>query len=531
MSDAISEAASKPKGKPARPINRWGLGVYSTLQVVFMAIILIALNYLAAHHFTRFDLSRDGAYTLSGKTTGYLKETVREREKPIKWIMAFRRSSPFYERVRALAEDYARLSGGKIELEIVDPLRSADRTAEVAAIYGLPLTKDLIIMDARTDDGPVSTEEKIKGSAQDPTEDERPVRILNPHVKVIVAEDMAIFTTENTKQRITKITAFQGEDVLTARLVESIEGRTRKMVFLADKSRLDGDGEKSPMKSLQDTLMFQNVELKGINLSGLAEIPADAEGVVMAAPKYDLTEAETAVLENYWNRPRAAMLLLLKPGDTPPKLRTFLRGNGITPRRDRVIAKVGDRIDTTARGVFTYQVDFIKDLAGQATVFEGASSSLEVREGAEELMTRQINPIGLIQAADGFWGETKFDQKGVAFDEKEDTKPPLFLAACATRGAANDDRFAADTSRMVVIANTDFLDPKHQRAENIDFLASSVNWLVNRQSLAGIGPRSLITYKLPILDAQVSFINRVNLFFLPAFLIVIGAFVWSSRRA
>ena len=110
------------------------------------------MNYLAAHHFTRVDLSRDDAYTLSNKTTRYLKDkAVREREKPVKWIMAFRRSSPFYERVRALAEDYVRLSGGKIELEIVDPgARSTDRTAEVAAIYGLPLTKDLMIMDART---------------------------------------------------------------------------------------------------------------------------------------------------------------------------------------------------------------------------------------------------------------------------------------------------------------------------------------------------------------------------------------------
>jgi hypothetical protein len=84
---------------------------------------------------------------------------------------------------------------------------------------------------------------------------------------------------------------------------------------------------------------------------------------------------------------------------------------------------------------------------------------------------------------------------------------------------------------MVVIANTDFLSPDKQLAENIDFLASSANWLMNRQSLIGIGPRSLGTYKLPILEAQVSFINRVNLFFIPAFLILIGAFVWSSRRA
>jgi hypothetical protein len=513
----MSAPSSEPNGKPARPLNRLGLGTLSLLQIILLAILLIALNYLAANHFSRVDLSREAAYTLSQATQHYLKDkALSGREKPIKWIMAFRRSSPFYERVRALAEEYARLSKGKIQLEIVDPLRSSDRTQEVTATYGLPLTHDLIVMDARSDDGPVSTEDK-NGN-----------HILNPNVKLIIAEDMAIYSTADSQR---KITGFQGEDVLTARLVESIEGRTRKMVFLADKSRIDAEGENSPLKSLQSTLLFQNVELQGLHLSSVAEIPADVEGVALVAPKYDLTDAELAVLEKYWNRPRAAMLVLLKPGDTPPKLRTFLRGYGITPRRDRVISRVDKRIETTARGFFTRGVDFTRDFANQATAFEGASSSLEVREGAEDLMNRQINPVGLIQAAPEFWGETKFGEKDTNFDEKEDNKPPLYLAACVTRGAANDDRFTADTSRMVVISNTDFLDPSRQRAENIDFLASSVNWLMNRQALAGIGPRSLGTYKLPLLDAQVSFINRVNLFFLPALLSVIGAFVWSSRRA
>jgi hypothetical protein len=513
----MSDPSPEPKGKPARPLNRWGLGTLSVLQTVFLAIILIALNYLAVNHFRRVDLSREAAYSLSPSTKSYLKsKALGERKEPIKWIMAFRRSSPFYERVRALAEEYARLSGGKIQLEIVDPLRSSDRTQEVTAAYGLPLTKDLIVMDARTDTGPVSTEDKDGN------------RILNPNVKLIVAEDMAIYTTAETQRRIT---GFQGEDVMTARLVESLEGRARKMLYLADKSRLSAEGEDSPLKSLQNTLQFQNVELQGVNLSGLAEIPADTEGVALVAPKYDLTDAELAVLEKYWNTPRAAMLVLLKPGETPAKLRTFLRGNGITPRRDRVITMTDKRIDTTARAFFTPGVDFTKDFAGQTTVLEGASSSLEVREGAEDLMNKQINPIGLIQAAPGFWGETKFGEKETTFDEKEDTAAPIYLAACVTRGAASDDRFSADTSRMVVMSNTDFLDPGQQRAENVDFLASSVNWLMNRQALAGIGPRSLGTYKMPLLDAQVSFINRVNLFFLPAFLIVIGAFVWASRRA
>lgn len=513
----MSETVSEPTGKPARPLNRWGMGTLSFFQIGFLAVFLVTLNYLAATHFKRLDLSREGAYTLSPATTRYLQDkALSERQQPIRWIMAFRRSSPFYERVAALAEEYVRLSDGKITLEIVDPMRSSDRTAEVTATYGLPLTRDLIVMDARTDDGPISTEDAEGNS------------ILNPNVKVIVAEDLAVYTTAD-KER--KITGFQGEDVLTARLVESIEGRARKMIFLADKSRIEGEGESSPMKSLQSTLQFQNVELQGVSLSGLGEIPKSAEGVVLVAPKYDLTAEELSVLERYWNKPRAAILLLLKPGETLPKLKTFLRSNGITPRRDRIIAQAADHIDTTTRGTFTYGVDFTKDLQGQAATYEGATSSLEVREGAEDLTNRQINPIGLIQAAPEFWGETKFGEKSVTYNEEEDTKSPLYIAACVTRGAASDDRFSAATSRMVVISNTDFLDPQRQRAENIDFLASSVNWLMNRESLAGIGPRSLGTYKLPILDAQVSFINRVNLFFLPAFLLVTGAFVWSSRRA
>ncbi len=513
----MSETLSEPKKKPVRPLNRWGLGTLSVLQIAFLAIGLVALNYLGFSHFKRLDLSRESAYTLSQSTKRYLKDkALTQREKPIRWIMTFRRSSPFYERARALAEEYGRHSNGKITLEIVDPLRSSDRTQQVMAAYGLPLTKDLIIMDARADDSAVSTEDK-NGN-----------RILNPNVKVIVAEDMAVYTTAENQR---KITGFQGEDVLTARLVESIEGRARKMYYIADKSRLDAEGENSPMKSFQSTLQFQNIELLGINLSGLAEIPADAEGIALVAPKYDFPEVELAVLDRYWNRSRAAMLVLLKPGETPPKLRTFLRGYGVTPRRDRVITSVDNRIDTTARAIFTYGVDFTKDFAGQTTVYEGASSSLEVREGAEDLASRQINPVGLIQAAEGFWGETKFGEKDTAYTEQEDTKAPLYLAASVTRGAASDDRFAADTSRMVVISNTDFLDPDRQRAENVDFLASSVNWLMDRQSLAGIGPRSLATYKLPILDVQVSFINRVNLFFLPVLILLIGAFVWSSRRA
>lgn len=515
--------SSKPK-RPSRP-NRFGIGFLSILQVAILLLAIVFGNYLASQNPVRADYSRTADYTLSSSTEHYLKsKTISERTRPVKWIMAFRRSSPFYDRVRALAEEYARISAGKIELEIIDPIRSPDRTQQFTAAYNITLVRDLLLIDARSsEDIPIVTE-TVTG---DPA--------LNPNITIALAEEMLTYGMDVKGQR--RPEAFRAEDLLTARLVEAVEGKPRTFLFFADKSRIDSEGENSPWSNLAATLRYQNIQLLPTNLAGLAAVPESVNGIAIIAPKYDFTDEEIETLETYWNQPRSAILILLEPGECPPKLRTFLRSKGVTPRRDRIIAKTANRLTTTARGNFSQGIPFLKDLAGQAAVFEGASSSLEVRENAEDLATKKIAPTPLIRIADEFWGESKFgkstaeDKSGETFDPIHDTQPPLYIAAAVTRGATNDDRFAADTSRMIVISNTDFLEPNRQRAENIDFLASAANWLVIREDLTGLLPRAIWTYKLPLLDAQVSFINRLNLFFAPAAFLLLGGFVYSSRRS
>lgn len=514
---------SKPK-RPSRP-NRFGIGFLSVIQIILVFAAVIFANYLSSHNHTRADLSRTEDYSLSSSTENYLgSEAITSREKPVKWAMVFRRTSPFYERVRALAEEYERSSGGKIELEIIDPIRAPDRTAQFTAAYNLTLVRDLILIDARPDESTPIVTETATGTPA-----------LNPHITIALAEEMLTFAMDEAGQR--RPENFRAEDLLTARLVEAIEGKPRTFLFLADKSRIDSEGENSPWNNLATTLRYQNIRLTPTNLAGLKQIPKEINGVAIIAPKYDFTDEEIRTLEIYWNTPRAAFLVLLNPGECPPKLRIFLRSKGITPRRDRIIAKVDGRLTTTARGNFTEGIAFLKDLAGQAAVFEGASSSLDVREGAEDLAVRKISPTPLIRVSEGYWGETDFGDTsgdspaGETLDPIEDTMPPLYLAASVTRGAANDDRFAAETSRMVVIANTDFLEPDRQRAENIDFLASAANWLVHRDSLTGLSPKNIGIYLLPLLDAQVSFINRLNLIFAPAAFLIIGGIIFSTRRS
>lgn len=501
------------------------MGFLSIVQILLLLFAVIFINYISSHNFVRADYSRAADYSLSNWSLNYLKsEAIAKRERPVKWIMVFRRSSPIYERVRVLAEEYERNSGGKIELEVIDPIRATDRAQQFAAAYNLKLVRDMILIDARpTDDTPVNLEAETGTTA------------LNPHITLALVEEMITYKVDEKEQR--RPDKFRGEDLLTARLVEGIEGKPRTLLFLADKSRIESEGDDSPWSNLSTILRYQNIQIKPVNLAGLKEIPNDAHGVALVAPKYDFTDEEISILEAYWNKPRSALLILLESGECPPKLKTFLRSKGVTPRNDRVITKDATRVITAARGNFTAGISFLKDLEGQSAVFEGASSSIEVRENAEDLMARKLLPVPLIQIMDGYWGESDFAKQtdqadaGETFDPTRDNGSPLYIAAAVTRGAANSDQYAAETSRMVLISNTDFLESNRQHAENMDFLASSSNWLVMRESLVGLLPRSFGTYKLPLLDAQVSFINRLNLIFAPLAFLLIGGLVYSYRRS
>lgn len=515
---------SSTTNRPSRP-NRLGIGVLSIAQILLLLIALIFLNYISAHNYVRADHSRAADYTLSGWSRNYLSgKEISTRERPIKWVMVFRRSSPIYERVRVLAEEYERHSGGKIELEVIDPMRSKDRAEQFAATYNLKLVRDMILIDARPAENiPIFTDAKTGAAA------------LDPRITVALVEEMITYAMDEKGQR--RPDKFRGEDLLTARLVQAIEGKPKTFLFLADKSRVDAEDEDSPWGNLSNVLRFQNIQLTPANLAGLESVPEQVDGVALIAPKYDFTDQEIATLDAYWNKPRSALLILLESGECPPKLKAFLRSKGLTPRNDRVITRDQNRVITTARGNFTFGIPFLKDLAGQSAVFEGASSSIDVRENAEDLMLRQIAPVPLIQVMDGFWGESDFgkitdpSKPGESYDQLRDHASPLYIAAAVTRGAANDDQYAGETSRLVLITNTDFLDSNRQRAENMDFLAAASNWLVMRESLSGLLPRSIGTYKLPLLQAQVSFINRINLIFAPIGFLLIGGLVYSSRRS
>lgn len=515
----------------ARPIRRLPIGTAVTVQLGLAAVILVAVNFLSAGNHRQWDLTRAGDFTLSPLTANYLaSDQLGSRERPVHLIAAVRRASPHYARLRALLGEYERAAKGGITVEFVDPVRDADRALEVADSYQHVFIEDVIIVDAAPPPG-------AAGAEEDAEEDDA----ASARIRFLPVEDLIVYRTDARGQR--RIAGYQAEDLLSSELIAAVEGKPRRLYFLADKSQLQDAGENTPWSVLSGTLRRQNVLLTPLRLSEAGEIPADAEGVALVAPRYDLDERELEILRDYWMRPRSALLVILDPAHRPDRLRSFLREHGVTPRDDRIVTVRNGRTSSRVRATFSFgaQLNRINtDLAGKATVFEGGTSSLEIREGAEDLLNRRIFPLALIEAAPGFWGESRYEEGAPAFDPAEDHGNPvpvagqstgLYPAAAVIRGNATNDRTAELTSRMVVMSNVSFLHPDRLRPEQIDFLRNSANWLLGREELLGVGPRPVQNYKLNLIPAQVSFVNRLNLFIIPGAFLFLALFTWNSRRA
>ena len=496
-----------------KPISRIGIGSLSLFQLVLAVVIFLSTAYLSANYFKVWDFSKDHDYSLSDLTENILeKKAISEREDPAKIIVAFRKSSPYFQRVRRTVVEFVRESNGNLEAQFLDPVREPGEASRFASTYNLTLNNDLILIDARP-----------KGSS---TPDPSLTRYLS-------VDDLIIFRTDQNQQR--RPVGFQIEDRIATALLAIAEGAPRKLYFLADKSPVETGSTETPWTMLADTLLRQNLVLEPINLSDIQSLPDDAEGVVLVAPSYDLDDRELAILDEYWERPGSAILTILDPKHRPARLRAFLRRHGVTPDNDRLVSVQKGLSVSRVPAVFTAFDGVNEGLTGQSTTFDGPTCSLSVRENAEDLNSQNVFPIKLLLASNQFWGESRFQEVGSLpeFNSAEDRKSQegLPVAAAVIVGDAKSDEASAGASRMVVLANSHFLHPDRAREEQIDFVKNSVNWLIGREELIGVGPRGLRTYKLNLVGPEVSFLNKLILFFLPGAFLVWGGLVWSNRRA
>jgi ABC-type uncharacterized transport system involved in gliding motility auxiliary subunit len=490
---------SDPKPGKAPRINRFSIGVNVLVQLALVFFILMAVNYYAFKHFTRWDLSRDHKYALSSETTQLLKSLA----KPVK-IYVFFSPDPqlpggdVFQDITALLKEYQYAGRDKVDVEMIDPYKNLSRAKALMAQYKFG-NENVIVVD-------------YQGRS-----------------KVVNVTDMAQYDESGEEMgQPPKLIGFKGEQALTSAILEVSQEKQNKIYLIGGKGGPDLTGNE--LSGIKPYLERQNLKLDTITLMNIEQVPQDANALVLIGAKYDLTDRELKLLTDYWQK-QGRLFIALDPGGNTPKLAGFLQSAGIAPQNDRVLRTMAlgpvTGIVRDVSATFSDTSPVTKELKGVDTMFMGQTQSLALSQppGA--------HTEALVTAGDGYWGETKYqdvENTGVSYDPRTDISAPLTVVASAEIGAVADPSVKVDTSRMIVAGNADFLTNEALNEANVDFVLAGLNWLINREELIGIPPKAEEQFTLNLTDEQLQRIELLVMVILPLAVAMVGGCVWVQRR-
>ena len=497
-----AEVKSAPIKRPSQAgfLRRLGVGTNVTLQMILLAFILLAVNGYAFKHYHRFDLTQNSKYSLSPRT----KQLLASLTKPVKIIVFMQAKAVLQADVANLAEEYRIANPKQVSIEVVDPFRNATRAGELQAKYKLAQQENVVILDC-------------EGRS-----------------KIISDDKMAELDTSGVQfGQPPTITAFLGEQAITAGLLEVIEGKKSNVYYtLGHGEEIIGTGK--PLEILGKLLDSEHVTVADVNLLNSESVPADASLLMILGAHIDFSDRETALLQQYWDK-GGRVLLLLDPEYPTPHLADFVARLGVKPDDDRVLRTVNMGDVTGIRSdVFTNIVGssaIATQLAGVQLQFLGATQSLTLSPDRVASAGTKVEP--LLEPFKGFWGEVDYkdmENTGVYFNKGKDKDTNLYIAATVQKGAVADQRVQTNSGRLIVVGNDNFIQSSGMSPQSADFFVSGLNWLLERDNLIGIAPKLIKTFTLGLSEEKMRMLFWLMILAIPGVCAFLGVLVWWRRR-
>ncbi|MDQ6655561.1 MAG: GldG family protein [Verrucomicrobiota bacterium] len=502
-----------------RKIHRLQIGINAIVQLALLLFLAVMVNYLGFEHYRRWDLSRDKKYQLSDKSKRFL-ESMKGK---MRVTVFFSANNPIAPDVQNLLTEYQYASKGKLDVENIDPERNLSRAKEAFDRYKVVSDESLVVLD------------------------------YEGRNKTVKASDMAEIDPGNplTGEQ-SKIAAFKGEQAITSAMIDLVEGRKNIVGYvsghkeppLADAApTIQGlrpeAGAASPVSVLKMLFENENIQLQALNLFDVPTIPEEIKTIMILGPQYDLSDREMELLRGFWEK-QGRILLLLDPSAKTPKLLAFLDSLGVKVDDDRLMANVKTGIQEVARvrdvvGRFLPDSPITKRLVDVRAPFLGGTSSLTLAT-AEQTRANSIRLQPLAQAEKGYWGEVDYnstDDTVLQFTPGRDHEAPLNFAVSIEKGGSDDERVQANSARMVVVANSTFIQDAAltQDQQGLDFVSGSVNWLLSREQLIGIAPKIPKTLTFSLDEDALARFRWAILVLMPLVPALLGLAVWWRRRA
>jgi len=196
-------------------------------------------------------------------------------------------------------------------------------------------------------------------------------------------------------------------------------------------------------------------------------------------------------------------------------------------RESRIAGSAEGKFSETGRSI-------IKDLAGNDAFFSGAGTGLDVDQA--KATTEQLRFTELATVNKEFWSE--LDPIGgpgappPTRDPQREKEGPFKIAVAVEKGALEGVK--VDTARMIVVGNSGLVTDGglSQFDAGLEFALNCVNWLLNRESGAGVGipPKQKNLTPLTLEEKQQRQLALAVVLGLPAIVFLFGIISWLQRR-
>jgi ABC-type uncharacterized transport system involved in gliding motility auxiliary subunit len=546
------------EGAPATQSGRRRRVVYgSTLSagVLLMVALLVIVNYLAFRHYERFDWTRSGLYTLSDKT----KQVLSHLDVDIEAVMFMDPGAEIYPPTKELLARYAAASA-HLKVREVDPLKNLAEAQQLVQKYDIQRDNVVVFV------GPGDR-------------------------RVVEGADLADYDYSGSQYgEAPKLQGFKGEQLFTSAIVELVEQRKPKILFTSGhgEARLDDSVDPRGLGRAQDFLGRDNFELEEWSSLGADRVPEGTDLVVIAGPTSGFTAPELEALSRFLTS-GGRVLALVDPTLTETSqladvgLRSWLGEYGVDLGDDIVVDPSNLLPFFSAETIFAdhYGSHAITDALQQARIPVVFALARSVSRGADVPAGETVTDLAKT-SADG-WGETRLDRLDQVEKDDQDREGPISLGVAVQLGspegeagseggdaeaasapgpdetatteaadppdeganaseepeavapegqtAAQPEKAEESPGRMVVFGDSDFMtNGQLGQAGNATLVANTMNWLVERKSHLGIGPKTPEQVRLSLTRAQLRSIQLLVLLLLPGLGVVAGTVIYFRRR-
>jgi len=490
---------------------RWVKSLNRGTQILFGLTLVGALNYAAARHFQRWDLTSDQRFSLSAETLAYLEQRVpHTADTPLEIISILpeddsaggtRVSNEQIRRLLGEYDDAGRNAKIPLKIEEVDPVRQGAHYQEYLRL-GIPAYTRILV---------------LRGA----------------HFHALNNADL--YDTKAQADGQQAATGFNGENAITSAILDVIQTTPDEIYFTTGHGELTltNPAKNFGLTSLKEFLTKRNFALKDINLAGENKIPDTAKLVVIADAQRQFLDSEIAKLRNYLMQRNGRVLIFLWPGHEGG-LGGLLHEWGLHTT-DRLVLEDsahlasdgGMIIDPSDHPNPHELVRFAALSDHHLNLLFGPTRPVEVDPTSTDEQQRQVTPL-LFSSKESMLVKDWSAPGGVKPSLVTDSKGSVPVAALSEQHAAGTTDLPG--GRLLVMGNANVITNQYfNEMGNPDLILNCFSYLTNRENLLNIHPRLPQQSKLDISRAQyVGLTWRLGL--LPGVVALFGLVVFWVRN-